>query len=130
MHGAMLIAFHEVVQKFGYRVDSGHKKMISGAGTGNIEQVPLGVVDFLQIGVVADCLDALLQGNNFVIAGHHDHGPKLQTFREVHGADRNVPVGDFDVFIENLESNDRFLDSSACTIQLRCRPDEHSELMW
>jgi len=43
-------------------VDSGNQQMISGAGTGNIEQVPLGVVDFLQIGVVADCLDASCKG--------------------------------------------------------------------
>jgi hypothetical protein len=42
MRGATLIAFHEVVQKFGYRVDSGDQQTISGAGTGNVEQVPLG----------------------------------------------------------------------------------------
>src|SRR3984893_14395613 len=102
MQDATLIAFHEVVQKCGYWVHSGNQQMISG--TGDVEQVPLGVVDLLQIGIVADCLDALLQGNYFVVAGHHDPGPKFQPFGEVHGADRDVPVGGFDVFIENLES--------------------------
>lgn len=99
MQDATLIAFHEVVQKFGY---SGNQQMISG--TGDVEQVPLGVVDLLQIGIVADRLDAFLQGNYFVVAGDHDPGPKFQPFGEVHGADRDVPVGGFDVFIENLKA--------------------------
>ena len=119
MRGPTLIALHEVVQKFGYWVDAGNQQMISGAGAGDVEQVALGVIDLLQIGIVADRLDALLQGNDFVVAGHHDHGPKLQTFGEVHGADRDVPAGGFDVLIENLESKARFLDGSARTIQLR-----------
>ncbi len=34
--------------------------MIPGAGAGDVEQVALGVVNFLQIGVVADRLDARL----------------------------------------------------------------------
>jgi hypothetical protein len=64
-----------------------------------------GFVDLLQIGVVADRLDALLQGNYFVVAVHHNHGPKLQTLGEVHRANRHVPADGFDVFIENLELN-------------------------
>ena len=110
----------EVIQEFGYRVDSGNQQMISGTGTGHVEQVPLGVVNLLQIGVVTDRLETLLQGNYFVVAGHHNHGPKLQTLGEMHCADRNVPVGDFDVFIKNLESSARFLDGGARTIKLRC----------
>src|ERR1700724_1198914 len=43
MQDATLIAFHEVVQKFGYWIHSGNQQMISG--TGDVEQVPLGVVD-------------------------------------------------------------------------------------
>jgi hypothetical protein len=129
MQGATLIALHEVVQKFGCWFHSGNQKMISRAGTGNVEQVPLSVVDFLQIGVVANCLDAFLQRNYFVVAGHHDNGPKLKTLGEVHGADRDVPVGGFNVFIENLESKARFLDGSARAIQLPRRPDEHAELV-
>jgi hypothetical protein len=60
----------EIVQEFRYRVDAGNQQMIPGAGTGNVEQMALGIIDFLQIGIVADRLDALLQGNYFVVAGH------------------------------------------------------------
>jgi hypothetical protein len=42
-----LAALYEVVQKFGYRGDTANQQMIPGAGTGNVEQVPLGVIDFL-----------------------------------------------------------------------------------
>jgi hypothetical protein len=76
MRSATLIALCEVVQKFGYWVDSGNQQVISGTGTRNVEQLPLDVVD-LQISVVANRLNALLQGNYFVVAGHHDHRPKL-----------------------------------------------------
>jgi hypothetical protein len=48
------------------------------SGTGDVEQVPFSVIDFLQVSVITDRLNALLQGNHFVIAGHHHHGPKLQ----------------------------------------------------
>jgi hypothetical protein len=108
MRSATLIALCEVVQKFGYWVDSGNQQVISGTGTRNVEQLPLDVVD-LQISVVANRLNALLQGNYFVVAGHHDHRPKLKTFREVHGANRDVAASGFDTFIENLESHARFL---------------------
>jgi hypothetical protein len=87
MRGATLIALHEVVQEFGYGGDTDYQQMIPGAGTGDIEQVTLGVIDLLQISVVADCLDALLQRNYLVVASHHGDGPKFQPLRQVHGAD-------------------------------------------
>jgi hypothetical protein len=34
MRGVTLIAFHKVVQKFGYRVDSGNQQIIPGARNG------------------------------------------------------------------------------------------------
>jgi hypothetical protein len=102
MRGATLIALREIVQKLGYRGDPANQQMIAGTGTGDVEQVPFGVIDFLQVCVITDCPNALLQRDYFVIAGHHDHGPKLQTLGEVHGTDRDVPVGGLDVFIENL----------------------------
>jgi len=48
--------------------------------------VPLCIIDFLQVGVVADRLDALLQG---IISSSQliMLQPGLQTFVEVHGAD-------------------------------------------
>src|SRR5260370_2395632 len=36
-----LIALHDVVEEFGYRVDAGNQQMIPGPGTGDIEQVAL-----------------------------------------------------------------------------------------
>jgi hypothetical protein len=78
--------------------------MIPRAGAGHVEQVALGIIYFLQIRIVADRLDALLQRNYLVVAGHHDHSPKLQSLGEVHGADRNVPACSFNVLIENLEN--------------------------
>ena len=75
--------------------DARHQQMIPRAGAGDVEQVALGVVDFLQIGVVADRLDALLQGDDLVVAGHHGHGAELQPLGQVHGADRDVAAGRF-----------------------------------
>ena len=48
-----MIVLHEVVQEFRCRIDPGNQQMIPGAGAGDIEQVALGVIDFLQIGVVS-----------------------------------------------------------------------------
>ena len=56
---------------------AGHQQVISRTGAGDIYQLPLGIVDLLQVGVVADCLDTLLQGNDLVVAGHHGHGAEL-----------------------------------------------------
>jgi hypothetical protein len=106
-----------------HRKPSYFRHAAGAASAGDVEQVALGVVDFLQIGVVADRRYALLLGDYFVVAGHHDHGPKLQTLGEAHGTYRDLPVGGFDVFIENLESNTRFLEGSAHTMRrgLACR---------
>jgi hypothetical protein len=82
-----LIVFHEVVQEFGHRLDTRNQQVIASASAGDIKQVALSVVDFPQIGIVADRLDALLLGNYFIITGHHSHGPELKPLREVHGAD-------------------------------------------
>jgi hypothetical protein len=49
--------------------------------------VTLGVVGVLQIGVVADRLEALLSWDDFIITGHYEHSAKLQPFGQVHGAD-------------------------------------------
>ena len=103
--------------------------MIASSGAGDVEQVALGVIDFLQIGVVADGLDALLQGNDLVVAGHYCHGAELKTFGEVHGADRDVAAGGFDVLVENLECHSRFLDGRTRTIQLCCGSDKHAEFV-
>ena len=45
--------------------------MIPGASAGNVKQVPLGVINFFQIGLVTDRFYPLLQGNYFVVASPH-----------------------------------------------------------
>ena len=60
MRGATLITLHEVVQEFGYGGHASNQQMIPGTSAGNVEQVALGVIDFLQIGVVAHRLDPFL----------------------------------------------------------------------
>jgi hypothetical protein len=70
MRAATLIALHEVIQELRHGGDAGHEQMISRPSAGDVEQVTFGVIDLLQIGVVAHRLDALLQGNYLIVAGH------------------------------------------------------------
>jgi hypothetical protein len=35
--------------------------MVAGTGAGHIEQMPLGLVDFFEVGIVGDILDPLLR---------------------------------------------------------------------
>ena len=53
--------------------------MVSCARAGDVEQVAFSVINFLQIGVVADRFDALLQGQHVVIAPHDDNGLVLKS---------------------------------------------------
>jgi hypothetical protein len=122
--------FLDVVYEFGYRLDAGNQQMIPRAGAGDVEQVALGVIDLLQISVVTDRLDALLQGNDFVVAGHYDHGAELKTFGKVHGANRDVGAGGFDMLIENLECYACFPYGRPRTIQLCRGSDKHTEFVW
>ncbi len=78
----------------------------------HVEQLALGVIHFLQVGVVADRFDSLLQGNDLIVAGHHRHRTKLQTLGQMHRADRDMTTGGLDVFIENLERQPCILDGS------------------
>lgn len=73
----------------------------------------LGVIDFLQVGIVADRLDSFLQGNDFIVTGHDSHGAKLQTFGKMHGANRDVAARGLDVCVENLEWYSSLLRSGA-----------------
>ena len=52
----------EIVKELRRGFHARHEQMISRTGAGDVEQMAFGVVDFLQVGVVADGLDALLQG--------------------------------------------------------------------
>jgi hypothetical protein len=103
--------------------------MIARAGAGDVKQVPLGIIDLLQIGVVAYRLDALLQRNNLVVTGHYDHSPELETFGKVHSANRDVAAGGFDMLVENLECDASLLDGRPRTIQLSSGLDKHPEFV-
>ena len=54
-------ALRDIVQELGNRLDASDQQMIPSAGARDVQQVPFGVVDFLQVRIVADRLDALLQ---------------------------------------------------------------------
>jgi len=79
--------------------------MISGAGAGNIEKLPFGVVDLFQIRVVCYSLNPLLQRNNFIVASHHSHGTKFKPLGEVHGSYRSLTVYGLNPVVENLKWN-------------------------
>src|SRR5688500_19823893 len=42
----------QIIKKFGNRVHARHKKPIAGSSAGNIEEMPLGLVHFLEIRVI------------------------------------------------------------------------------
>jgi hypothetical protein len=79
--------------------------VVSGAGAGYVEEVALGVVDFLEIGIIAYGFDAFLEGDDFIVAGHDGYGAEFQALGQVHGADGDVAAGGFDVFIKYAEGH-------------------------
>jgi hypothetical protein len=87
--------------------------MIPSASAGDVEQVTLGVINLLEVGIVTDSFDAFLQGQNLIIASHHDDSSELQTLGQVHCANRGMAAGYFDVFIEYFESHAGLHDAAA-----------------
>ena len=49
-----------------------NQQMIARPRTGHVKQMPLGVVDLFEIGVIGGGFDALLERDHFVVACHHD----------------------------------------------------------
>ncbi len=47
--------------------------MVACSRAGDVEQMAFGVINLLQIRVVANRFDSLLQGNDLVVTGHHNH---------------------------------------------------------
>jgi hypothetical protein len=56
------------------RLDAADQQAVAGAGAGDVEEVALGVVDLFEVGLVGDGLDALLQRQHLVVAGHDGDG--------------------------------------------------------
>jgi Peptidase family M28 len=119
----------EIVEKFGDWGDASHQKVVAGARASDVEQMALGVVDLLQVGLVAHALDPLLQRNDLVIAGHDGDGPKFQALGKMHRADRDVPAHRLDMIVEDFERYSRLLDGGLRAIELRRGPDEHAEFV-
>ena len=71
----------KVIEELRCRGNARDEQMIPGPCTGNVEQMTLRVIHLLQIGVVAHRFDPFLQGDDFIIAGHHDDGAELQALR-------------------------------------------------
>ena len=69
--------------------------MVAGACAGDVQQVSLGVVDILEVGLVGDLHQARVQRDHVVVAGDDRDGSELQTFGGVHRADADVSVGEF-----------------------------------
>jgi hypothetical protein len=103
--------------------------MVAGTGSGDVEQVALGVVDLFQVGVVGHRFDPFLRGNDLVVAGHDDNRSELQTFGEVHGADRNVAAHCLNVFVKHFIGELGLLCRRASTVYLGGRADEQADLV-
>ena len=71
----------KIVQELRRWFDSSHEEVVPGAGAGDVEKMPLGVVDIFQVRVIRDRLDPLLKRNHLIVAGHDSDGAKLQSFR-------------------------------------------------
>ena len=78
--------------------------MIAGAGTGDVEQVALGIVNVLQVSLIGHTLYPFLKWNDLVIASHHRDCPEFQTLGQVHCADGQSSNRRHDVFIENIKT--------------------------
>jgi hypothetical protein len=82
-----------------------------------------------EIGIVADRLDALLQGDDLVVAGHHGHGAELQPLGEVHGADRDVAAEVSTCSSRILNGMPASLDAACARSSCAGRSNEHANLV-
>ena len=80
----------QIVEELGGRFHADDQEMITGAGTCDVEQVALGGVDLVELGLIADSLDSCLRRQHFVITRGDDYGPKLQALGEMHRADCDI----------------------------------------
>ena len=66
----------QVVEKLGGRFGAGDQEVVAGARARDVEQVALGSVDLVELGLIAYSLDSFLRRHYFVIAGGDYHGAK------------------------------------------------------
>ena len=119
----------KVVQELRRRFDASHEEVVSGTGAGDVEEMPFSVVDILQVRVISDRLDPLLKRNDLIVAGHDSDGAKLQSLRQVHGADRDAPSSRLNMVVQDSELKSSALDGSSCPVDLVGRPNEDADLV-
>ena len=95
----------QILQKLRSRVGARHQQPIPGPSASYIKEIALGVVDLFNVSIVRDRLDAVLQWDHLVVAGHHNRCAELQPFCQVHGADTGLPVGCLHMLVQNVERN-------------------------
>jgi hypothetical protein len=103
-------------------LDDGYEQVIAGAGAGHVKQMALTVVNLFEIGIIGDILDALLRGNDLVVARHYRDGTKLQTLSEMHRSDRDLAGRDFDPVTKLDSRNTGPFDSSPAATRLVALP--------
>src|SRR5579884_3033895 len=85
----------------------------------------LGIIDLLEVGLVSNRFDSLLQGNDLIVAGHHGDGAELQTLGKMHRADRDTSGSGFNMLVEHLELQPRFLNRGLRPVQFTPRAHKH-----
>ena len=71
----------------------------------------------------------MLKGNDLVVTGHDDDGTEFQAFGEMHGADRDVTVGRFDLVVEHGERQPALLNCGARAVKFCGRADEDADFV-
>jgi hypothetical protein len=102
--------------------------MIAGAGARDIKQVPLAVVDFFEVGIIGNILDAPLRWDNLVIACHNRDDSEFQPLCEMHGSDRDLARRNLDLVAEFDRLDTGLFDGIPRPPKLAGGADEDSNL--
>ena len=74
----------EIIEILGGRPHASQQKMFASSRAGNVEQSPLGFVNFVELRLVRRVGNALVQRQDALIAYHHDYGTEFQPLGKVH----------------------------------------------
>lgn len=74
----------EIIEIFGGRPHASQQKMFASARVGNVEQSPLGFVDFVELRLVRRVGDALVQRQDASITRHYNYGAEFESLGKVH----------------------------------------------
>src|SRR2546422_10481907 len=72
-----VFSVYEIVEEFGGGFRAGNQEVVAGASASDVQKLALGVVDLFEVGFVGDGFDALLERDDFVVAGHHHVGTEF-----------------------------------------------------